>query len=171
MFVYELDTLFLSASPRAIVFHFKYHFYCGNLEQSTLFCVWKVEVLDHYWDQLLHFKIHLFIYSAVSDLSYDTLDLCCRMLDLSLHWNFSPLVLMWSSERVGSVVAMHRPSCPVACGVSVPQPEIKLMSPALEGEFLTTGPLGKTSSTYYILFYSDTERKKFSAIKFFVTPK
>ena len=81
------------------------------------------------------------------------------------------LVLAWSPERVGSVVAMHRPSCPAACRISVPQPEIELMSPAMEGEFLTTGPPGKTSSTYYILFYSDTERKEFSAVKFIVAPK
>ena len=139
------------------IFHFKYHFYCANLEQGTLFCVWKVEVLGHYWDQLLHFKIGLFMYSAGSGLSCDTSDLRCRMLDLSLHWNFSLLVL--HGLHVGSVVAMHRPSCPAACGISVPQPEIELTSPALEGEFLTTGPPGKTSATDYILFYSDTERK------------
>ena len=41
---------------------------------------------------------------------------------------------------MGSVVAMHRLSCSIGCGVSVPQPGIKPMSLALEGGFLTTGP-------------------------------
>ena len=39
---------------------------------------------------------------------------------------------------------MHGLSCPVACGILVPQPGIKPVSPALEGGFLTTGPPGKS---------------------------
>ena len=35
-------------------------------------------------------------------------------------------------------------SCSVACGILVPRPGIELMSPALEGRFLTTGPTGKS---------------------------
>ena len=31
----------------------------------------------------------------------------------------------------------------MACGILVPGPEIKPMSPALQGGFLTTGPPGK----------------------------
>ena len=35
-------------------------------------------------------------------------------------------------------------SCPVACGILVPQPGIEPTSPAVEGRFLTTGPPGKS---------------------------
>ena len=35
-------------------------------------------------------------------------------------------------------------SCPKACGIFLPWPGIKLMSPALEGRFLTSGPPGKS---------------------------
>ena len=42
----------------------------------------------------------------------------------------------------GSVGAACELSCPVAYGISVPQPGIKPASPALEGGFLTTGPQG-----------------------------
>ena len=42
-----------------------------------------------------------------------------------------------------SVVAVLRLSCSTACGILIPQPSIKLMSPALQGKFLTTGLPGK----------------------------
>ena len=45
---------------------------------------------------------------------------------------------------VGSVVAVHRLSCPEARGILVPRPGIEPMSPALEGRFLTTEPPGKS---------------------------
>ena len=45
---------------------------------------------------------------------------------------------MWALGHMGSVVAAHGLSCPMACGILVPQPGIKPMSPALEGRFLTT---------------------------------
>ena len=35
-------------------------------------------------------------------------------------------------------------SCSAACGILVPQPGIELLSPALQGEFLTTGSPGKS---------------------------
>ena len=44
----------------------------------------------------------------------------------------------------GSVVAVHGLSCPVACGILVPQPGIEPASPALEGGFLITGRPGKS---------------------------
>ena len=50
---------------------------------------------------------------------------------------------VWAPENVDSVIAVLRLSCPRACGILVPWPEIKLMSLALESGFLTTGPLGK----------------------------
>ena len=49
---------------------------------------------------------------------------------------------------VGSVVAVCRFTCPVACGVLVPRPGIELGSPALEGGFLTLRPAGKSLDSY-----------------------
>ena len=54
-------------------------------------------------------------------------------------------------ERAGSVVVNGVLSCPAACGILVPQPEMEPMSPALEGRFLTTGPCGKSPSFSLVL--------------------
>ena len=43
------------------------------------------------------------------------------------------------------MVVAHGFSCPEACGILVPRPGIKPMSPALAGGFLTTGPPGKSA--------------------------
>ena len=43
-----------------------------------------------------------------------------------------------------SLAVEPRFSCPEICGILVPGPGIKLTSPALEGGFLTIGPLGKS---------------------------
>ena len=43
-----------------------------------------------------------------------------------------------------SLVAAHWFSCSMACGILLPQPGMQTVSPALEGGFLTTGPLGKS---------------------------
>ena len=45
--------------------------------------------------------------------------------------------------RVSLVVA-RGVSFPATCGILVPRPGIEPASPALEGEFLTTGPPGKS---------------------------
>ena len=45
---------------------------------------------------------------------------------------------------LGSVVAMHWLSCPTRCGILVPWPGIEPMSLALEGEFSTREPPGKS---------------------------
>ena len=45
-----------------------------------------------------------------------------------------------------SLVAACELRCPVTCGILVLQPGIKFASLALEGEFLTTGPPGKSPS-------------------------
>ena len=45
-----------------------------------------------------------------------------------------------------SVVVTQGISCPIACVVLVPRPEMELVFPTLEGGFFTTGPLGKSSS-------------------------
>ena len=53
---------------------------------------------------------------------------------------------MWAVllRRASSVVAAHGLSCPVACGLPVPQLGMEPTSPALEGRFLTTGLPGKS---------------------------
>ena len=43
-----------------------------------------------------------------------------------------------------SAVVVHGLSGSVACGILVPQPRVKPMSPALQGRFLTTGPPEKS---------------------------
>ena len=43
----------------------------------------------------------------------------------------------------------HRFSCPTACGILVPRPGIKPMSPALAGRFPTTGPPGKSPLSFW----------------------
>ena len=43
-----------------------------------------------------------------------------------------------------SLAVVHRLSCPVACRILVARPGIELASPALQGEFLTTGPPGES---------------------------
>ena len=49
------------------------------------------------------------------------------------------------------VVATHMPSCPVACGILVPGPEIKPIFPELAGRFLTTGPPGKSHNFFFVI--------------------
>ena len=47
---------------------------------------------------------------------------------------------MWLADSVLGVLGF---SCLVACGILVPPPRIKPTSPALQGRFLTSGPLRK----------------------------
>ena len=42
----------------------------------------------------------------------------------------------------------HGLSCPIACGILVPQPEIEPMSPTLQSGFLTIGPLRQSPHHY-----------------------
>ena len=51
-------------------------------------------------------------------------------------------------EHTGFVVAVLELSCPSACGILAHRPEIKPMSPALEGRLLTVGPPGKSLPIY-----------------------
>ena len=44
-----------------------------------------------------------------------------------------------------SLVVVHRLNCSVVCEILVPQPGIEPSSPALQGGFLITGLLGKSS--------------------------
>ena len=52
---------------------------------------------------------------------------------------------LWYS---GSVEAVPMLSCPMACGILVPQPGIKSVPPALEDGFLTTRPPGKSLDSF-----------------------
>ena len=52
---------------------------------------------------------------------------------------------MW---REGLVVVTRGLSCSAACEIFVSQPGIKPPSPALQGSFLTTGPLGRSWCAY-----------------------
>ena len=56
-----------------------------------------------------------------------------------------------SLQPAGSVVEAHGFSCPVACEILVPPPGIKLVSPALEGRFLTAGSPGMSRLQLLIL--------------------
>ena len=57
---------------------------------------------------------------------------------------------MNESLRVFTEVSRLSLAAPGACGISVPQPGMKLGSPALGGRFLTTGPPGKSLFSSYI---------------------
>ena len=59
---------------------------------------------------------------------------------------------MWTQylQCVGFLAEVRGLSCPVECGVLVPQPGIKPVSPALESKFLTTGSPGKPIFVFYI---------------------
>ena len=52
-----------------------------------------------------------------------------------------------------SLVVVYRLSCPKACGILFPQPGIKPTSLELEGEFLTTGPPGKSHSLMFLMIH------------------
>ena len=62
-------------------------------------------------------------------------------------------------QPMGSVVMAHRLSCPMACGILVPQSEFEPESPALEERFLTTGPPRKScfKKTKIIFFFFEEQ--------------
>ena len=51
-------------------------------------------------------------------------------------------LLLWCKD---SLVVTHGLSCSMTCGIFIPGPGMKPTSPALQGKFLTTGPLDKGS--------------------------
>ena len=67
-------------------------------------------------------------------------------LRCSLQWIL--LLQLVGSRARASIVVAHRFSCPVSCGILVPNPGIEPMSPALAGGFLTTEPPGKSWSSH-----------------------
>ena len=54
------------------------------------------------------------------------------------------LLVVLRLQSTGSAGTVHGPYCCVACEIPVPEPGIKLVSPALQGRFLTTAPPGKS---------------------------
>ena len=58
--------------------------------------------------------------------------------------------------QVGSVVVACGLCCPMAHGILVPRPGIESMSPALEGRFFTTGPLGKSLESGFCPLVGET---------------
>ena len=89
---------------------------------------------------------------AALELCSGTPALLCRALAFSggdkqgcsLAVVLSLLLQSVGSDAQALVVVTHGLSCPAACGVLVPEPRIKPMSPILAGGFLTTGPPGKS---------------------------
>ena len=71
----------------------------------------------------------------------------CQVLAAE-HWLFVAM-----QGLLGSVNAVHGLNCPEAHGILAPQQEIKLVSPALEDRFLTTGSPEKSLAfiPYWIL--------------------
>ena len=71
-----------------------------------------------------------------------------KILSLLLGLLLSISVLLFSNVLfLGGLHCLHPVcglSCPTTCGTLFPQAGIKLMSPALEGRFLTTGLQGKS---------------------------
>ena len=60
------------------------------------------------------------------------------------HWGDFSCCRALALGHMGSVVVAYSLSCPVACRSLVPGPGIEPVSSALAGEFLTTGPPGKS---------------------------
>ena len=59
------------------------------------------------------------------------------------YWGFGWVFFPWLNWVFIVVYWVRRHRCPAACGILVPRPGIKSVSPALTDGFLTTGPPGK----------------------------
>ena len=75
---------------------------------------------------------YFFLHLVALGLRCGTWDLRCVMQDLPFHCG-------------NSLVMVLRLCCPAAYGILVSRPGIKLVSPALQGNFLTSGPWGSPS--------------------------
>ena len=77
---------------------------------------------------------------------------CCPSLQcvgLSLRWLLS--LQRTGSGHMGSVFVVYGLSCPVACGILVPQPGIKPVPPTLAGGFFAIG-LPREIPLIYLFF-------------------
>ena len=68
---------------------------------------------------------------------------CLSHLSLVEEKGVYSLAVVCGLQTAASVIVALRLSCSEACGILVPKPGIKPLSPALAGRFLTTGPPGK----------------------------
>ena len=78
-------------------------------------------------------------------------------------WWFRASLYWWLRDPV---VAAHGLSCPVACGVLVPQPRIQPGSPDLEGGFQTAGPPAK-SPEFILAYHGVAKLRQISFKQFF----
>ena len=65
---------------------------------------------------------------------------------------------------VGFFVVAHRSSCSTACEILVSWSGMELMSSALQGGFLTTGPLGKFIPLFKRLFFAELPSSFYSCL-------
>ena len=73
-------------------------------------------------------------------------------------------------QHVGSVAVAHGLSCSATCGILVPQPETRPVSPALQGRIFITGPPGKSPEGYTLaLFVVQIYSDKFSGFAYLKT--
>ena len=80
------------------------------------------------------------VFTAVLELSLVVLSRCypsLRCVGFSRRWLL--FLQRAGSGHMGSVLVVYGPSCPVACGILVPQPGVKPVSPTLAGGFFATG--------------------------------
>ena len=92
-------------------------------------------------------RLAMYLFLALTYSLFFLISLCIYRL----CWVFAAVCRLLQLQRtgslalcVGSAVVAHGFSCPVACGIFIPQPGIESMAPALEDKFLTTGPPGKS---------------------------
>ena len=100
-------------------------------------------ILDYHmatlWSRGYCHKFWFFFFFLVSICFLAALGFSCGMWDLSLQGTGFFLVVA------------HRLVCCGTCGILVPWPGIKHVSPALESRFLTTGPPGKSLSQAFLM--------------------
>ena len=65
---------------------------------------------------------------------------------------------MYNSVHLQCCAAITTGSCPAACGILVPWPEIKPAFPALEGRISSTGPPWKPPKQYFFKSYFKNSR-------------
>ena len=99
---------------------------------------------------LIYFWLHWFFVAAnslplvVASWGYSLLRCAGFSLQLFL------LLRGTGSRHAGFIVAVHRLSCHVACGI-FPDQESNLLSPALAGGFLSTAPPAKPQTGIYLV--------------------
>ena len=123
--------------------------FCKYVHLYHILCKWYHIIFVFVWLTSLSMKISSCIHVAANGIiSFLFLKYLCiyfylhRVLVVACRLLSSCAVQ--APECVGSVVAAHGLSCPMAGRILVARPGIERASPALEGGFLTTGPPGKS---------------------------